>query len=55
MTEFWTIAFPRPGTPAKTAKRAESQGWDGLLFTDSQNFNGDCYSALATASQVTLR
>lgn len=55
MTEYWTIAFPLPGTPARTAERAEAAGWDGLLFTDSQNFNGDCYTALAIAAAVTER
>ncbi|MEE2778577.1 MAG: LLM class flavin-dependent oxidoreductase [Acidobacteriota bacterium] len=55
MTQFWTLSFPLPGTPERTARRAEERGWDGLLFTDSQNFNGDCYSALAIASKATAR
>ena len=55
MTEFWTLSYPVPGTPRRSARRAEAQGWDGLLFTDSQNFNGDCYAALALAAAVTER
>jgi 5,10-methylenetetrahydromethanopterin reductase len=55
MTQFWTISYPLPGTPEQTARTAEARGWDGLLFTDSQNHNGDCYSALAIASKVTDR
>ncbi|MBT6278143.1 MAG: LLM class flavin-dependent oxidoreductase [Chromatiales bacterium] len=55
MTEFWTIAYPLPGTPERTAQLAEARGWDGLLFTDSQNHNGDCYAALAIAAKSTKR
>ena len=55
MTKFWTISYPLPGTPEQTARNAEARGWDGLLFTDSQNHNGDCYSALAIATKVTER
>ena len=55
MTEFWTISYPLPGTPKRTAKLAETNGWDGLLFTDSQNHNGDCYAALAIAAQSTKK
>tara|TARA_B100001123_G_scaffold411948_1_gene508656 strand:+ start:149 stop:1186 length:1038 start_codon:yes stop_codon:yes gene_type:complete len=55
MTQFWTISYPLPGTPKRTAQIAEKNGWDGLLFTDSQNHNGDCYSALAIAAQSTTK
>ena len=55
MTQFWTISYPLPGTPKRTAQLAETNGWDGLLFTDSQNHNGDCYAALAIAAQSTKK
>ena len=55
MTEFWTISYPLPGTPEKTARDAEANGWDGVLFTDSQNHNGDCYAALAIAANCTSK
>ena len=55
MTEFWTLSYPLPGTPERSSLLAEKQGWDGLLFTDSQNHNGDCYAALAIAAKATKR
>ena len=55
MTEFWTISYPLPGTPEKSSQLAEKQGWDGILYTDSQNHNGDCYAALAIAAKATKR
>ncbi|MEE9279035.1 MAG: LLM class flavin-dependent oxidoreductase [Myxococcota bacterium] len=53
--ELWTISFPAPGRVARMARRVEAQGWDGLLFTDSQHHNGDTYAALAIAASVTER
>ena len=55
MTEFWRIAQPFPGTSEQNAIFAEEHGWDGLLFTDSQHHNGDCYAALAIAAKATKR
>ena len=55
MTEFWRTTHPMPGTPERTSQLAEARGWDGLLFTDSQNHNGDCYAALAIAAKSTNR
>ena len=53
MTEFWRIAQPFPGTSEQNAIFAEEHGGDGLLFTDSQHHNGDCYAALAIAAKST--
>ncbi|MCZ6888037.1 MAG: LLM class flavin-dependent oxidoreductase [Gammaproteobacteria bacterium] len=52
-TEFWAISFPAPGSAIRTAQRIEAEGWDGLLFTDSQHHNADVYQALAVAATVT--
>ena len=52
-TEFWAISFPAPGSAIRTAPRIEAEGWDGLLFTDSQHHNADVYQALAVAATVT--
>jgi 5,10-methylenetetrahydromethanopterin reductase len=44
------------GSTARLAKRAESEGWDGICIVDSQNLNEDPYvhMALAAAATTTL-
>ena len=58
--EFWTLGNPRPSAVdskfldnAHQAMRAEELGYDGILFSDSQNLAADCYIALAQAAQAT--
>ena len=52
---IWTVAFPAPRRAAGTAEALERAGWDGLLFTDSQNLSGDVYVALGLAAAATSR
>ena len=54
-TEFWVTNFAAPGRAGRIAKRYEDDGWDGMLFTDSQHHNGDVYQSLAIASISTQR
>jgi 5,10-methylenetetrahydromethanopterin reductase len=51
----WLGTFPIAGRAADLARMAESDGWDGLAFTDSQNLGGDTFAALAIAAHVTER
>jgi 5,10-methylenetetrahydromethanopterin reductase len=53
--ELWTSAFPAPRQAEDVAARVEEAGWDGLLFTDSQNLSGDVFVALALAARATHR
>jgi len=40
---------------AEHAQTLESQGWDGMSLTDSQNLSPDVYVALSIAAQATTR
>ena len=51
--EFFTSTAPLPGRSAKDAQRAESDGWTGLTFTDSQSLGGDPYVAMMAAAHAT--
>lgn len=53
--ELWTTRTPETGTVERQAERAESAGWDGIAFTDSQNLVGDPYVAVALAARATER
>src|SRR3954467_8836303 len=55
MTEFWTTGVALPRLAARFAARAEEEGWDGMVFPDSQNLAGDVYVGLAFASAATER
>jgi hypothetical protein len=35
MAEFWMHTFSIPGQAASTALRAETDGWDRLIFTET--------------------
>ena len=56
-TEVWTIAagYKTLWDPVITAEQAESEGWDGLVATDSQSRRGDPYIALALAAKSSTR
>ena len=51
--EFWTWLLSEPTGIADLARRAESQGWDGIGLGDSQSLTGDPYVCLALAATVT--
>src|SRR5215472_1353436 len=53
--ELWTMRIPEIGTVEFQAQLAESQGWDGITFVDSQNLVGDPFVAFALAAQATER
>ena len=53
MTEFWQLTFPMPGQSENHAVAAESKGWDGLFFADTQCLSGDIYSAMCLAAKAT--
>lgn len=51
--ELWTMRIPETGTAVAQAQRAETAGWDGITFTDSQNLIGDPFVAVALAAAAT--
>src|SRR5213596_1573652 len=53
--ELWAMRIPEIGTVVAQAERAESLGWDGITFTDSQNLIGDPFVAVALAANATER
>ncbi len=53
MTEFWTFGSSEASQVADWAKRVESEGWDGIMFVDSQNLRVDCYVAMTVATCAT--
>lgn len=55
--EFFLRSYPMPDDMAAHAASAESDGWDGLLLTDSQNLSMDVFGSLyiAAAATSTLR
>jgi len=53
--ELWTLTHSNPQHALNAAKRAEANGWHGLLVVDSQNLAGDSYVALTLAATGTDR
>jgi 5,10-methylenetetrahydromethanopterin reductase len=53
--EVWTLSVPLPKLASELAARAESSGFDGIAFTDSQNLTGDVFAGLALAAKATSR
>lgn len=53
--QVWTIAFPHPTESAAAAAAAEVEGFDGVMFPDTQGLSGDPYVALALAARATER
>jgi 5,10-methylenetetrahydromethanopterin reductase len=49
------MRIPEIGTAEIQAQLAETQGWDGITFVDSQNLVGDPFVAFALAARVTER
>lgn len=55
MTEYWTHGVSSPTEIGAAARRFETEGWDGLVFTDSQNLRPDCFVTMAFALAATTR
>ena len=53
--ELWTLTHSNPQHAYDVAKRAEAQGWHGMLVVDSQNLAADSYVALTLAATGTDR
>jgi 5,10-methylenetetrahydromethanopterin reductase len=53
--EFWQTNNPANITPAKTARDAEADGWDGVVFMDSQSLTGDPYVIMGAWASATER
>jgi 5,10-methylenetetrahydromethanopterin reductase len=51
--ELWRMGIGEIGTVVYQAQRAESAGFDGITFTDSQNLVGDPFIAVALAAPAT--
>ncbi len=51
--EIWTMGIAAPKIAARSAERAESAGFDGMLVVDSQNLAGDPYVGLTLAAAAT--
>lgn len=52
-SEFYCVSTGMPGTITEYARRAEAEGWDGMLVPDSQNLTGDPYVNLMNAANAT--
>lgn len=53
--QFYMMGAGGTATAGLLAQRAESAGWDGLAFVDSQNLSSDVYVALTLAASATER
>jgi 5,10-methylenetetrahydromethanopterin reductase len=53
--EIWTSGAGIPGAGVRRAVQAEADGYDGVVYVDSQNLSGDPYVAMALAAKVTDR
>jgi 5,10-methylenetetrahydromethanopterin reductase len=55
MTRFLLRGYAFPDEVEQVAAQAEADGWDGLLFQDSQNLTPDITVAMTLAARVTER
>lgn len=53
MVELWMLTFPPPGAAGLLAEFAETAGWDGVVFADTQNLAADVYGSLCLAAAAT--
>ena len=51
--ELWMLTFPVPGLAPMLAELAESAGWDGMVFADTQNLAAEVYGSLCLAAAAT--
>ena len=55
MTQYWTMGSSIPGEIGAAAVLAEQDGWDGVVYVDSQNLRPDCFTTMAFALAATTR
>ncbi len=55
MVQFYLRTYAFPGEVEAAAVAAETDGWDGLLFQDSQNLTPDITVSMTLAARVTQR
>jgi 5,10-methylenetetrahydromethanopterin reductase len=55
MPEYWTHGTSYPTRIAEVARKLESDGWDGVIFSDTQNLRMDVYITLALVIASTTR
>jgi 5,10-methylenetetrahydromethanopterin reductase len=55
MTEFWTYGSSHPARIPEVARKIEADGWDGVLFSDTQNLRMDVFITLALVVAATSR
>lgn len=55
MTEYWGFGRSEPGRVAGLAAADEADGWDGLVYVDSQNLRMDVFVTMASALAATTR
>jgi 5,10-methylenetetrahydromethanopterin reductase len=53
--ELYLRSYPMPDEAAAMARTAEADGWDGLLYVDSQNLIHDPFAALYLGAAATTR
>jgi len=53
--EFYLRSYPVPDGIQEHAAIVEEDGWDGLLFTDTQNLSMDVFGSLYLAASATSR
>jgi 5,10-methylenetetrahydromethanopterin reductase len=53
--ELYLRSYPTPDGMREHAAAVEGDGWDGLLFTDSQNLSMDVFASLYLAASATSR
>lgn len=57
LAEFWTYGTSHPTRISDVARKIEADGWDGILFSDTQNLRMDVYitMSLVVAATSTLK
>jgi 5,10-methylenetetrahydromethanopterin reductase len=53
MPEYWTYGTSNPTRVPDVARRIEADGWDGVIFSDTQNLRMDVYITLALVAAST--
>ncbi len=52
---FYLRSYPDPDSMQAHAAAVEEDGWDGLLFMDSQNLSMDVFGSMYLAASATSR
>jgi 5,10-methylenetetrahydromethanopterin reductase len=55
MPEYWTYGTSHPARIAEVAQKIEADGWDGVIFSDTQNLRMDVYITMALVLASTTR